>query len=1212
MSHIKFSKIASVISQKYDQIGDYAYSDKFDKYANSLYKLAQEEADNGDVKEDDHSKYIIDHPIAQEQTENIKEDLHGDDQVIFDKLYNIWSSGSSVQQSVMLLASEIRKPEYILITWINDIIEKVLQKYYKYPNVNFFDFTRPLLSGNIIGAVRELLYTLEFQKKEQTFKLEKAQNIQQGLKYIPDDHVKDIFSQYMSINLSDNGYGSMINDLMNFKAYAEIAETVNQFNDMINSSNGVYNPSYLENYKKLINLNLPLGSSLYKRLNLSIVGSNYSSDATENFHYVARNIENFLGIQELVQITPQFFKKLYHIFSPQQMRMILDNIKNLTIYKSAESLIQLSTLMPLDQAIVNYKNSDNSNVIENYISKTLGDDYQYIKDFDDAYKSMFLILFAADYDKAKSIAEKAPAKLSSRLIEVVNNQNAKYLLDYVSQYDDFRKFDNYGFSEFLKKYPSRLNEVLPDEFIRHNDPDYILRYHNANPEWQTLGDTEKIRYSNFYKNNTYAVDHPYQELQSHSETGIPNYVLFKSTDPNLSVVANNIVTQSKQSNSDTAQQIASRYTKNDIFDLTKFNFDGLKKEEFQHLSLTELNLLSDKDNHFETLEKIRKVKDSIAKTPAYKDYPEGSAEYNKLLYIIFHNYDLRGRNPLLLLKLLDIHAQEHLIDKLKISEERYMGHNRVVFDFNNAPYQDVLQKTSFRNDYKNAIFTAMYNKYKNALNLRDTSISKLSIEQTKEIVNNFQTNKNAAGLPRDISEYNIENASSAINQNIILLMYLNEEQMLKFFKIIFDQYLSYRENEKYIEVESLLPDVITPEFIKQIDGVRIPEKINIDFSEAEIISNSITGLEYVNDSMSLLRIFGKQLPNFLEKYTLLTKTFDMSAKFSELDDYVKSIIIHEASSKFDKIDPGQGLADFIIQNMSATNTREIAKIAKSWNKNIKLIDENFKQTGEILISELSKTKSFSEIIEAINVSTSLILFSKIEVTEPVLAKEFIKHIEFDDNEEKQSVVDENERLTALYKGLQDIFKNSKNSIQPWWASLKATKEGYTARFLPRDDPRGMFLGNYADCCQHPDSWAASVAIDGQISKKSSFFVIEDQKGSMILESYVWEDNHRQVCFDSFETIGSKVFGSVKAQQICQDLIYEIAQDMNTNVNYGTLSNGSYKPERFNQASPDPFENWATPWDRPFVRHVLSLNDKRIDTDQLYIADSERQNIIIQQ
>ena len=1213
MSHIKFSKIASVISQKYDQIGDYAYSDKFDKYANSLYKLAQEEVDNEEVNEDDHSKYIIDHPIAQEQTENIKEDLHRDDQVIFDKLYNIWSSGSSVQQSVMLLSTEIKKPEYILITWINDIIEKVLQKYYKYPNVNFFDFTRPLLSGNIIGAVRELLYTLEFQKKEQTFKLEKAQNIQQGLKYIPDDHVKDIFSQYMSINLSDNGYGSMINDLMNFKAYAEIAETVNQFNDMINSSNGVYNPSYLENYKKLINLNLPLGSSLYKRLNLSIVGSNYSSDATENFHYVARNIENFLGIQELVQITPQFFKKLYHIFSPQQMRMILDNIKNLTIYKSAESLIQLSTLMPLDQAIVNYKNSDNSNVIENYISKTLGDDYQYIKDFDDAYKSMFLILFAADYDKAKSIAEKAPAKLSSRLIEVVNNQNAKYFLDYISQYTDYLKFDNHGFTEFLKKYPSRLHEVLPDEFILHNNPDNILKYHSANPEWQTLSDTEKIEYSGFYRNHIYAVDHPYKELYSHTETGIPNYVLFKSTDPNLSIVADNIVNQSKQSTPDAAQKIASRYTKNDIFDIKNFNFNGLNNEAFQHLSLTELNLLSDEVNYFESLEKIKKVKESIANTPAYQKYPEGSAEYNKLLYIIFHHYDLRGRNPLLLIRLLDLHGQEDFIKDLNISNERYLGANRVVLDFNNAPFQEVKDKTKIRRDYYNTVLSAIYRKYKDPMNLQNTALSKYPIEKVYEILSSVSNNEGQkTDIPQSITERNIENAINAKNNKNILLMYLNEEQMLKLFKIIFDQYTSHQENNDYIEVNSLLPDEITPEFIKQIEGVKIPDKINIDFSETAFVSHSSTEREYVNDSMILLRIFEKQLPNFLDKYALLTQKYDISAKFSDLDDYARSLLIHNAAGKFDKIDPGKGLADFIIQNMTATNIAQIAKMAKSWNKNIILLDENFKKSGESKISELAKTKSFSEIIELINASTSLVLFSKVDVTEPALAKEFIKHIEFDDNEEKQSVVDENERLTSLYKGLQDIFKNSKNSIQPWWASLKATKEGYTARFLPRDDPRGMFLGNYADCCQHPDSWAASVAIDGQISKKSSFFVIEDQKGSMILESYVWEDNHRQVCFDSFETIGSKVFGSVKAQQICQDLIYEIAQDMNTNVNYGTLSNGSYKPERFNQASPDPFENWAKPWERPFVKHVLSLNDKGIDPEELYIADSERQNIIIQQ
>jgi hypothetical protein len=443
-------------------------------------------------------------------------------------------------------------------------------------------------------------------------------------------------------------------------------------------------------------------------------------------------------------------------------------------------------------------------------------------------------------------------------------------------------------------------------------------------------------------------------------------------------------------------------------------------------------------------------------------------------------------------------------------------------------------------------------------------------------------------------------------------MYLNEEQMLKLFKIIFDQYTSHQENNDYIEVNSLLPDEITPEFIKQIDGVKIPDKINIDFSETAFVSHSTTGREYVNDSMILLRIFEKQLPNFLDKYALLTQKYDISAKFSDLDDYARSLLVHNAAGKFDKIDPGKGLADFIIQNMTATNIAQIAKMAKSWNKNIVLLDENFKKSGESKISELAKTKSFSEIIELINASTSLVLFSKVDVTEPALAKEFIKHIEFDDNEEKQSVVDENERLNALYKGLQDIFKNSKNSIQPWWASLKANKEGYTARFLPRDDPRGMFLGNYADCCQHPDSWAASVAIDGQISKKSSFFVIEDQKGAMILASYVWEDNRRQVCFDSFETIGSKVFGSAKAQQICQDLIYEIAQDMNTNVNYGILSNGSYKPERFDQESPDPFENWAKPWDRPFVKHVLSLNDKGIDPEELYIADSERQNIIIQQ
>jgi hypothetical protein len=67
---------------------------------------------------------------------------------------------------------------------------------------------------------------------------------------------------------------------------------------------------------------------------------------------------------------------------------------------------------------------------------------------------------------------------------------------------------------------------------------------------------------------------------------------------------------------------------------------------------------------------------------------------------------------------------------------------------------------------------------------------------------------------------------------------------------------------------------------------------------------------------------------------------------------------------------------------------------------------------------------------------------------------------------------------------------------PAWASYKnsivkpGTNDRISLRFLPRDDPRGMYLGVIASCCQHPDGQAGTCAIDGQVNPKAAFLVIE--------------------------------------------------------------------------------------------------------------------------
>lgn len=96
-----------------------------------------------------------------------------------------------------------------------------------------------------------------------------------------------------------------------------------------------------------------------------------------------------------------------------------------------------------------------------------------------------------------------------------------------------------------------------------------------------------------------------------------------------------------------------------------------------------------------------------------------------------------------------------------------------------------------------------------------------------------------------------------------------------------------------------------------------------------------------------------------------------------------------------------------------------------------------------------------------------------------------------------------------------------------------SKDQYVGRFLPRDDPRTLFFGNYTDCCQHYGSAGKSCAISTVMHPFSQLFVIE-KKGDIVAGSWAWENTegtHRQVCFDNIEALGST--------EVFQDAIKDI-------------------------------------------------------------------------
>ena len=85
----------------------------------------------------------------------------------------------------------------------------------------------------------------------------------------------------------------------------------------------------------------------------------------------------------------------------------------------------------------------------------------------------------------------------------------------------------------------------------------------------------------------------------------------------------------------------------------------------------------------------------------------------------------------------------------------------------------------------------------------------------------------------------------------------------------------------------------------------------------------------------------------------------------------------------------------------------------------------------------------------------------------------------------------------------------------FYPEVKVEYKGLKGYFLRRNDPRGLFLGQHTDCCQHPFGAGKACAWYGQEQENSGFFVVED-KGAIIAQSWTWENDDEGICFDNVE------------------------------------------------------------------------------------------------
>ena len=114
-----------------------------------------------------------------------------------------------------------------------------------------------------------------------------------------------------------------------------------------------------------------------------------------------------------------------------------------------------------------------------------------------------------------------------------------------------------------------------------------------------------------------------------------------------------------------------------------------------------------------------------------------------------------------------------------------------------------------------------------------------------------------------------------------------------------------------------------------------------------------------------------------------------------------------------------------------------------------------------------------------------------------------------------------------YHNMEQIYQAGLSVPEPFDSSKRfeftsESGKAYVGRFLPRDDPRVGFFGNYTDCCQHYGGMGNACAVSSVKDPYSQLFVIEDDKGRIIAGSWVWENTegkYRDVCFDNIEAIG---------------------------------------------------------------------------------------------
>ena len=649
------------------------------------------------------------------------------------------------------------------------------------------------------------------------------------------------------------------------------------------------------------------------------------------------------------------------------------------------------------------------------------------------------------------------------------------------------------------------------------------------------------------------------------------------------------------------------------FFLTR-DIDSLRKIASRAERFTDAEMYFMFGGTFRSTNEILNTRQSISKSKNYSSIEFGSEQYDKLSTMITLVPDIRGRDPKMLMDFFDIGVCDKEYDEknLFVLLSAASGIKEFPEDIGSERFNlfrmlknEIVRIPQHIEDVYNELYHNLSVKKESIINLggfkvlfsktAEELIEILRIAPENQEVYRSYYNDVYLKFKDSYHEYGLKLDFRIYTQKLLFYAY---SELFKSFPEVakFDDLNTVRK-QNYIEDIYNRLDNKDPEFVMKIYNMNINYPTDVRMPSYTNIGKSNINLhtENLSNAGKIIRFFSKDVKKALNTFSIKycqnagypVKGFDLIPDFR-----IKANIIHDMGNILpsDYYAYDETLANYYIDNLN-NDLKDLKYVGDSWNNIIAILNEDMKFQERGFVREFSSSYDLSKLAEIIKRYASAELFKTMNVQSAKFGLQYVDTYKMPSN-----VNSDSSGYKLLYSNLEKIYLMGQDVEMPSWSNFTSTVDGLTLRFLPREDPRGMFLGVITNCCQHPKSWAASCAYDGYLNPLACFAVFES-KNIVIMQSYVWSDENGNVCFDSVEGKASGDDMS-SARKLLEKFARSISGECTVGGNklgFNTKANAIINPSKTNE-----------------LEHVKGLLDSYTPNrnNNFYRSDSMRQNEII--